>query len=328
LCNIPSCTNLHTRYSSCWVLEISYHIPSMVWKVINAYNSMHLSNILVYQFEYITTKWRKCMLKVSFSQARVFSIDQWSGEWPHFMLIEWDIRCPSFCRRSQLPATYSTIFWFVLHYIMYHCSQNMSTRTSQLNTTCMSSGCSLCSTQQCRDYNSRPCDNGSRTTTGKDSPSGIHANQYHLPHGYGYSPSQQPFPGTLQCYLDSPFNMRHNSMQPATSPSQQFPSCWPLWQGYDFHQGGYGASQMFPLQPLPGQGPASPGALRVPDGLQGCNPANWPTSSSSTPPPETASGNHGNPSISHPMNWSLLLVDLWKPYVARIADLPLSPLIS
>jgi len=119
LCNIPRRTNLHTWYSSYWVLEISYHIPSITWKVMDAYKGEHLSNILVYEFEHITIKGRKCMLKVSFSQARVGFMNQWYGESPQFVTTECDIRCPSFRRRSQLPATYSIILQFILHYIMH-----------------------------------------------------------------------------------------------------------------------------------------------------------------------------------------------------------------
>jgi len=50
-------------------LEISYHIPSMSCKVINAYEVEHLSNILLYEFEHITKKGRMCVIKVSFSQG-------------------------------------------------------------------------------------------------------------------------------------------------------------------------------------------------------------------------------------------------------------------
>jgi len=37
-------------------LEISYYIPSMTCKLIDAYNGDHLSNIPVYEFEHITKK--------------------------------------------------------------------------------------------------------------------------------------------------------------------------------------------------------------------------------------------------------------------------------
>jgi len=50
-------------------LEISYHIPSMTCKVIDAYESEHLSNILVYELEHIPKKGRMCVIKVSFSHG-------------------------------------------------------------------------------------------------------------------------------------------------------------------------------------------------------------------------------------------------------------------
>ena len=69
MCNIPSCANLHTGYSSCWVLEISYHIPSTTVKVMGAHEGEHLSNILLYEFEHTTKKCGMCVIKVSFSQG-------------------------------------------------------------------------------------------------------------------------------------------------------------------------------------------------------------------------------------------------------------------
>jgi len=68
--NIPSRANLHTGYSSCWVLEISYHIPSTTVKVMGAHEGEHLSNIIVYAFEHIyKKKGGMCVIKVSFSQG-------------------------------------------------------------------------------------------------------------------------------------------------------------------------------------------------------------------------------------------------------------------
>jgi len=69
MCNIPSHANLHTGYRSCWVLEISYHIPSMTVKVMGAHEDEHLSNILVYEFEHITKKGGMCVKNVSSSQG-------------------------------------------------------------------------------------------------------------------------------------------------------------------------------------------------------------------------------------------------------------------
>jgi len=182
--------------------------------------------------------------------------------------------------------------------------------------------------QQRRDDNSGSLDSGSQTATGKDSRSVKHANQYHPPHGYDYSPSQQPFPGALQFYYHPPCNMTQNSSQPTTSVSQWCPSCGPQWQGYDLPQGGYGESQMFPQQQFPGQGPSSPGTLRVPPGPQANNPVNRPTSSSFTPPPRPHSGAPGRPPISFPTGQFLLPVEPRNTDVARIVDLPQLPQIS
>jgi len=137
--------------------------------------------------------------------------------------------------------------------------------------------------QQRGDENSESLDKSSQHATRKDSQFGKHTNQYHLPQGYGYPPSEQPFPGTEQFYQQSPFNITHSS-QPNSGASQGFPSYWPPCQGYDLHEGGYGRSQMFPTPQFPGQWPSSPGALRVPPGPYGNHLVNRPTSSSLSPP--------------------------------------------
>ena len=53
-------------------LEVSYHIPSMICKVMEAYESEHLSNLVVYGLEHIPKKGRMCVIKVSFSQPGWF----------------------------------------------------------------------------------------------------------------------------------------------------------------------------------------------------------------------------------------------------------------
>ena len=50
-------------------LEISYHIPSITCEVIDVHKGEHLSNILLYEFEHITTKGGMCVIRVSFSQG-------------------------------------------------------------------------------------------------------------------------------------------------------------------------------------------------------------------------------------------------------------------
>jgi len=85
---------------------------------------------------------------------------------------------------------------------------------------------------------------------------------------------------------------------------------------------------MFPQQRFPGQGPSSPGAQRVPPGPPGNNPVNWPTSSSSAPPPGPPSGAPGRPPISLPTKRFWLPAEPRKTDVARIAELPPLPEIS
>jgi hypothetical protein len=198
----------------------------------------------------------------------------------------------------------------------------MSTTRSAPKTANMVPWGGLFGSQQRRDDHSESPDNGTQPATGKDSRSGKHANQYEPPHGYGYPPSQQPFPGAPQFYHHSPFNMTHNSSQLTTSVSQRYPSSGPPWQRNNLHQGSYGKSQMVPQQQIQGRGPSSPGAPRVPPGPLGNNPVNRPTSSSSTPPPGPPSGVPGRPPISFPMKRFLPPAELRKTEVAMIADLP------
>jgi hypothetical protein len=122
--------------------------------------------------------------------------------------------------------------------------------------------------------------------------------------------------------------MTHNSSQPATSISQQYPSYGPPREGYDLHQGGYGECQMFPHQQLQGHGPSAAGAPRVPPGPAGNNPVNLPASSNSNPPPGAPSGAPGRPLISFPTKRFLPPAELQKTEVPRIADLPPLPEIS
>ena len=72
MCNIPSRATLHTGYSSCWVMERSYHIPSTTVKVMGAHTGEHISNIPAYALEHITKKAGICVIEVSFSQGPVW----------------------------------------------------------------------------------------------------------------------------------------------------------------------------------------------------------------------------------------------------------------
>jgi len=125
--------------------------------------------------------------------------------------------------------------------VFYHhlCSQSMSVNGSPLKTVYTALYGGWFGTQPCHDHNSGLWDKCSWTATGQDSRFGKHTEQYHPQHGYGYPPSQQPFPGAPQFHQQSTFNMT-NSAQPTTSARQQYPSYRPQWQVYDLHQGGYG----------------------------------------------------------------------------------------
>jgi len=79
---------------------------------------------------------------------------------------------------------------------------------------------------------------------------------------------------------------------------------------------------MFPPLQIPGQGPLSSGAPRVPPGSLENHPVNWPTSSSSNPPPEPPSRAPRRPPISLPTKRLQLPAELPKTDVARIAVLP------
>jgi len=188
--------------------------------------------------------------------------------------------------------------------VVYHhlCSQHMSTNGSPPKTANMAGPGGQFRMQQRREDNLESLENSSWTATGKDSRFGKQTNQYQPPHGYGYPPSPQPFPGAPQFHEHSPINMTH-SLQPTTSARQGYPSYGPPWQGYDLYQRGYGGSQMVPPVQIPGLGSSSPGAPRVPPGPPENHPINRPTSSSSNPPPEPPSGATRRPSISLSMSW-------------------------
>jgi len=332
--NIPSRANLHTGYSSCWVLEISYHIPSRNVKVMGAHESEHLSNILVYESVHITKKGGMLVIKVSFSQG---------PGWFHGSQVWWNTtlrdkrmgykkpiippKVTATCNIHNHTPIYSTSHHrsIVVHHHL--CSQNMSTKGFLPKTPNMAPLGGQFGSQWRHVDDSGSSDNGSRTTTGTDSRSTKHATQYQPPHGYDYPPTQQPFSGAPQFHHHSTFNLTRSS-QPTTSVSQQYPGYGPPWQGYDHHQGGYGESRMFPQQQFPGQGPSSPGALRVPPGPPGNNAVNQPTSSGSTPPPGAASSTPGRPPIRLPMKQFVPPAEPWNTDVARTADLPPMPEIS
>jgi hypothetical protein len=117
------------------------------------------------------------------------------------------------------------------------------------------------------------------------------------------------------------------SSQQSTGATQGYLSYGPLWQAYDFPQGGYGGPQLFPPQQCTAHGQSSPGALRVPPGPPQNNPVIWPTSSSSTAPGQLPSA-PGRPPIGLPTKRFLPAAEQWSTDVAGITDLPPLPNIS
>jgi hypothetical protein len=79
------------QIDSCWVLEISHHIPCTNNKVIAAYEGEHLSNIQVYELKHIINKVRICVIKVTVSQAQIGFMDQRCSEIIKFVTTKWDI---------------------------------------------------------------------------------------------------------------------------------------------------------------------------------------------------------------------------------------------
>jgi len=222
-------------------LQFSYHIPSMTCKVMEAYERVHLCNSLVYELEHITKKRRMCVIKDSISQPG----------WYYGSKVEWnntDRDNRMGYKRPFLPLkvtatcnilNHTPIYFISLHAprVVYHhlCSHNMSTNGSPPKTANMAALGVLFGTRKWLEDNSEPSENTSRT--GIDRQFGKHTNQHQPPHMYGYPPWQQQFPGTLQFYHHSPFNVEHSS-QPTTSVSQRHPSHGPQWQGYELQQGG------------------------------------------------------------------------------------------
>jgi len=85
---------------------------------------------------------------------------------------------------------------------------------------------------------------------------------------------------------------------------------------------------MFPSPQIPGQGPSSPGALRVPPGPLETHPVNQPTLSSCNPPPERTSGAPRRFPISLSMKQFQPPAELRKIDDIRIAELPPLPEMS
>jgi hypothetical protein len=176
----------------------------------------------------------------------------------------------------------------------------MSTNRSPPKTTNMAPTSGLFGSQRRPDDNVGASENDAGNTPSKDTQFGQPGNQFHSPSpGYNYPPSQPPFPGAPQFYLQAPFNMTP-SPQPSSGATQGYSSYGSSWQAHDLPQGGYGGPQMFPPQQFAGHGPSSTGAPRVPPAPPGPNPLTRPTCSASTAPGQR-SGAPCLPPISLPM---------------------------
>jgi hypothetical protein len=186
----------------------------------------------------------------------------------------------------------------IIQLLSSFCSHKMSTNGSPLKTTNMAPPGRPFGSQQRPDDNVGASENNAGNTPSKDTQFGQPTNQIHPPPGYSYPPLQPPFPGAPQFYHHAPFHMTPSSQQ-STGATQGYQSYGPLWQAYDFPQGGYGGPQLFPPQQFTAHGPSSPGAPRVPPAPPQHDPIIRPTSSSSTAPGQLP-GAPGRPPISLP----------------------------
>jgi len=161
---------------------ISYHVPSMICKVIQAYEGEHLSNIVVYGLEYITQKGGMYVIEVSFSQPGSFhgprmelnttDRDKRMGYKKPFILP----KVTATCNILNHTLIYSISLPTLIVVYHHHCLQNMSTNGSPPKTVNMAHPSSLFGTQQSREENSDSSENSSRTATGKDSRFGTQTN--------------------------------------------------------------------------------------------------------------------------------------------------------
>jgi hypothetical protein len=195
----------------------------------------------------------------------------------------------------------------------------MSMNGSPQKTTNMGQPSGLFGSQQRPDDDVEASYNNAGNTPSKDTQFRQHTNQIHPPLGDSYPPSQPPFPGTPQFDHPAPFNMTPSS-QPSSGATQGYQSYGPVWQAYDFPQGGYGGPQMFPPQQFAGHGLSSPGAPRVPPAPPPNNPVIRPTSSSSTAPGPLPSTPR-RPPISLPTKQFQPAAEPRKTDIAGIANL-------
>jgi hypothetical protein len=170
-------------------------------------------------------------------------------------------------------------------------------------------------------------DENAANTLSKDTQFGQPANQFYPPPPcYSYPPSQAPFPGAPSFYHPAQFNNTPSS-QPSCAATGAYLSYGPSWEEYNFHQAGYGGSQMNSPQQFTGQGPSFSGAPRVPP----APPRNIPVirlNSSTTTPYGSLPGIPGRPHICLPAKHFQPAAEPSRTDVAGIADLPPLPEIS
>jgi hypothetical protein len=208
----------------------------------------HLSKIVVYEFEHITKKGSMCVLWFHFL-SRV-SRDQRCGEKPQFVTNKMNIRDPLsaeghwYLQYCQLYSSSLEITNWIDNWIAnIFCWHTMSTKGSPPKTTNMAPIGGLFGSQQCPYDIVGASDNNPGNTPIKDTQFKQPPNRFPPPPGYSYPPSQLPFPGIPQFYHPALSDMTQSS-QPSTGATQGYRSYWPLWQGYNFPQGGYGGPQM------------------------------------------------------------------------------------
>ena len=197
---------------------------------------------------------------------------------------------------------------------------------SPLKTTNMAPTGGLFGSQQCTEDNVEASENNTGNTPSNDAQFGQPRNQFHPQPVYSYLPSQAPFPGAPQFNNHAPFNITPSS-QPSFAAISGYPSYGPSWQGYNFPRGSFSGRQMFPRQRFPGQGPSSPGAVRVPPALPGNIPVSRPISSTSTPYGQLP-GPHWRHLNSPPTKRFQLAAKLRMTHVAGIVDSPPLPEVS
>jgi len=182
-------------------------------------------------------------------------MDQRYIETPQFETNKLDIRglhsAEGHCylQYSQLyTVSFEITKWIDKLFTTIFCSHTMSTNGSPPKTTNIAPSVGLFGSQQYPEDNVGASDNNTRNTPSKDTQFRQPPNQIYLPLGYSYPPSQPPFPGTPQFYHPAPFNITPSSQQSSGGATQAYQGYGPLWQGYNFPQGGYGGPPMFPPQ--------------------------------------------------------------------------------